>query len=385
MARKRVKIGKKGWQVGIAAVALVAGCGLVVIQLLPSKPVQWTASVTPPPLPRHAIRDPLALTPEPAPPEPVSPPRLTAPAPAAAAPAIVPPPVPAAKTVDPVLAAMHPPTLERPHPAAPPTAAFALPPLGPVPPGEAAWRHYAVHAGAEDGRPMIAIVIDDVGLDRKHSDEASALPGPLTLSFLAYADDLSTQVAAARAHGHEIMLHVPMEPLAAHIDPGPNALRTGLDQDEIKRRIDWDLSRIDGIVGINNHMGSRFTEWPDGMAPVLEILRERGLFFLDSKTTPRSVGIPLALEMGLPHAARDVFLDDDMAAPAVVAELAKTEAVARHNGMAIAIGHPHPATLVELRRWLPAAAARGFRFVPVSAIVQHNEVLAGHAQADRTP
>jgi polysaccharide deacetylase 2 family uncharacterized protein YibQ len=179
------------------------------------------------------------------------------------------------------------------------------------------------------------------------------------------------------------MLHVPMEPLAAHVDPGPNALRTNLDQDEIKRRISWDLSRIDGIVGINNHMGSRFTEWPQGMAPVLEILRERGLFFLDSKTTPRSVGIGMAQEMGLPHAARDVFLDDDMAAPAVVGELAKTEAVARRTGFAIAIGHPHPATLVELRRWLPAVAARGFRLVPVSAIVQHNEVLAGHAQADR--
>jgi uncharacterized protein len=381
MARKRVKIGKKGWQVGIAAVALAAGCGLVVVQLLPSKPpMRWTASVTPPPLPRRAIRDPLALGPETVVPEPAGPPRLTAPAPAAAAPVVIPPPIPATKPVE--TAALHPPAPDRPHPA-PPSPSFALPPLGPLPPGEAAWRHYAVHAGPEDGRPMIAIVIDDVGLDRKHSDEASALPAPLTLSFMAYAEDLANQVAAARAHGHEIMLHVPMEPLAARADPGPNALRTGLDEDEIKRRLGWDLARIDGIVGVNNHMGSRFTEWPEGMAPVLEMLRERGLFFLDSKTTPRSVGIELAQEMSLPHAARDVFLDDDMAAPAVSAELAKTEAVARRNGMAIAIGHPHPATILELRRWLPAAEARGFRLVPVSAIVQHNEVLAGHAQADR--
>jgi polysaccharide deacetylase 2 family uncharacterized protein YibQ len=379
MARKRVKIGKKGWQVGVATVALAVGCGLVVVQLLPSKPpVRWTASVMPPPLPRHAIRDPLALGPETVVPEPAGPPRLTAPV--AAAPAVMPPPIPATKPVE--TAALHPPAPDRPHPA-PPSPSFALPPLGPLPPGEAAWRHYAVHAGPEDGRPMIAIVIDDVGLDRKHSDEASALPAPLTLSFMAYADDLANQVAAARAHGHEIMLHVPMEPLAARVDPGPNALRTGLDQDEIKRRLGWDLARIDGIVGVNNHMGSRFTEWPEGMAPVLEMLRERGLFFLDSKTTPRSVGIELAQEMSLPHAARDVFLDDDMAAPAVSAELAKTEAVARRNGMAIAIGHPHPATILELRRWLPAAEARGFRLVPVSAIVQHNEMLAGHAQADR--
>jgi hypothetical protein len=297
MARKRVKIGKKGWQVGIATVALAVGCGLVVVQLLPSKPpVRWTASVMPPPLPRHAIRDPLALGPETVVPEPAGPPRLTAPV--AAAPAVMPPPIPATKPVE--TAALHPPAPDRPHPA-PPSPSFALPPLGPLPPGEAAWRHYAVHAGPEDGRPMIAIVIDDVGLDRKHSDEASALPAPLTLSFMAYADDLANQVAAARAHGHEIMLHVPMEPLAARVDPGPNALRTGLDQDEIKRRLGWDLARIDGIVGVNNHMGSRFTEWPEGMAPVLEMLRERGLFFLDSKTTPRSVGIELAQEMSWPR------------------------------------------------------------------------------------
>jgi polysaccharide deacetylase 2 family uncharacterized protein YibQ len=382
MARRRVAMGRKGWQIGVAAVALAAGCGLTLMQLLPSRPTtRWSAAVEPPPLPRHAIRDPLAIGPEPAPPQPAGPPRLAA---------AVPPPLPApsatpAPTLRPpgeaVAAALRPAPPER-VPVAP-TAAFVLPPPGPLPPGEAAWRHYAVQTGPEDGRPMIAIVIDDVGLDRRHSDEVSALRGPLTLSFMAYAEDLSNQVAAARAHGQEIMLHVPMEPLAARVDPGPNALRYGLDEDEIKRRMSWDLARIDGIVGVNNHMGSRFTEWPEGMVPVLEMLRQRGLFFLDSKTTAHSVGIELAQEMGLPHAARDIFLDDDMAAPAVSAELAKTEAVARRNGFAIAIGHPHPATILELRRWLPSAESRGFRLVTVSAIVMHNEVLAGHAQAER--
>ncbi|MEI9987589.1 MAG: divergent polysaccharide deacetylase family protein [Aliidongia sp.] len=97
-------------------------------------------------------------------------------------------------------------------------------------------------------------------------------------------------------------------------------------------------------------------------------MRERGLFFLDSRTTPHTVGIDLAQEMGLPHAARDVFLDDDLAAPAVAVELTKTEAVARRNGIAIAIGHPHVGTIAELRRWLPLAEAHGFRLVPVTAI-----------------
>ena len=109
------------------------------------------------------------------------------------------------------------------------------------------------------------------------------------------------------------------------------------------------------------------------------MLRERGLFFLDSRTTPHSVGIDIATEYGVPHAARDIFLDVDLTDPAVATELAKTEAVARRNGAAIAIGHPHDPTITELRRWLPSVEAHGFRLVPVSAIVQHNEMLAGHA------
>jgi uncharacterized protein len=376
MARRRVGIGRKRWQIGVAALALAVGAGLTLVQLLPSKPAHWTVSVEPPAMPRHAIRDPLAASPETA----VT--NVAPPTPSKVPPSAVAPPEPAHPTAEAAVAPPRQPAPERPAAPKPPapTPAFALPPLGPLPAGEAAWRHYAVHAGPEDGRPMIAIVIDDMGLARKHSDEAATLPAPLTLSFMAYAEDLSNQVAAARARGHEIMLHVPMEPLAAHVDPGPNALKYGLDEDEIKRRMAWDLGRIDGIVGVNNHMGSRFTEWPEGMAPVLAMLRERGLFFLDSKTTPHTVGIDLAQEMGLPHAARDVFLDDDMAAPAVAVELAKTEAVARRNGIAIAIGHPHAGTIAELRRWLPLAEAHGFRLVPVTAIVQHNEARAGHAQ-----
>ena len=371
MARRRVGIGKKV-QVWVAAAALALGCGLSLVQFLPAKPQHWAAVLSVPASPGHAIRDPLAIGPEAVMPEAISPPPQ--PGPLSSDSAIPIPHRPPARPT--VVAPPAGPALVAP----PPGPAFVMPALGPLPAGEAAWRHYAVHAGPEDGRPMIAIVIDDMGLDRKHSDEAAELPAPLTLSFMTYTEDLPTQVAAARAHGHEIMLHVPMEPQAPRVDPGPNALRVNLDEDEIKRRMTWDLTRIDGIVGINNHMGSRFTEWPQGMAPVLAMLRERGLFFLDSRTTPHSVGIDLATEIGLPHAARDIFLDVDLTDPAVATELAKTEAVARRNGIAIAIGHPHDPTLTELRRWLPTAEARGFRLVPVSAIVQHNETLAGHAQ-----
>lgn len=217
--------------------------------------------------------------------------------------------------------------------------------------------------------PMIAVVIDDLGIDRPHAAEVIDLPGPLTLSFMTYADDLAAQTARGRAHGHEIMLHVPMEPQARRVDPGPFALMTGLDPAELRRRLSWGLNRVEGIVGINNHMGSRFTESYDGMHLVMEMLQERHLFFLDSKTTANSAGIAAAQAVGIPHAARDVFLDVTISTPAVAAELAKAEAIARRTGYAIAIGHPHGPTISELRHWLPDMAARGFQLVPVSTII----------------
>ena len=267
-----------------------------------------------------------------------------------------------------------PPVEPAPEPVKPPANVALVPPSH----GEPAWRRNALPSAPVTGQPMIAIVIDDMGLDRKRSAEVMTLPGPLTLSFMTYAEDLAKQTATGRAQGDEIMLHMPMEPQARHVDPGPNALVTGLDDEELKRRVIWGLGRIDGIVGVNNHMGSKFTESQPGMTIVLEQLRERGLFFLDSRTTPHSVGLATARQMGVPSVGRDVFLDNFMTDPEVARELAQTEAVARKNGVAIAIGHPHDATIAELRQWLPTAAAKGFRLVPVSAIVAREQAQAAH-------
>jgi polysaccharide deacetylase 2 family uncharacterized protein YibQ len=261
-------------------------------------------------------------------------------------------------------------------PASPPPKQVAM--VTPDPNRQPAWRRNAVPPSPAGSLPMIAIVIDDLGVDKAHTAEIIALPGPLTLSFMTYAEGLASQTAAAHAHGHELMLHVPMEPLARRVDPGPNALLTDLSEDEIRRRFEWGLARIDGITGVNNHMGSRFTAWPEGMRPVMEIVKARGLFFLDSRTTPHSVGMEIAAEDGVPHVGRDVFLDASMTEPEVARELAVTEAVARRNGVAIAIGHPHDVTIAQLRIWLPGVEARGFRLVPVSAVVARS--LAGAAR-----
>jgi hypothetical protein len=242
--------------------------------------------------------------------------------------------------------------------------------------GQPAWQRFAVPVMAPGARPMIAVVLDDLGLNRAGTNRAIALPAPLTLAFMTYAEGLPRLAARARRAGHELMLHVPMAPRDSTFDPGPNVLRTELAPAELARRLDWGLSRFEGFVGVNNHMGSRFTASREGMAPVMVALRAHGLLFLDSVTSAASVGAAMARRAGVPYAVRDVFLDNEWRDRAAIErQFARLEAVARRRGSAIGIGHPHPATLDVLARWLPEARARGFAIVPVSAIVRHRADL----------
>ncbi|MFZ5608885.1 MAG: divergent polysaccharide deacetylase family protein [Pseudomonadota bacterium] len=217
--------------------------------------------------------------------------------------------------------------------------------------------------------PRIAIVIDDLGNDPGLARQAIALPAPVTLALLPYGRQLPRLAREARAAGHELLVHLPMQPHDAASDPGPNVLETALEAAELDRRIAWNLSRFDGFVGINNHMGSRFTEDEPAMRLLFAALRARGLLFLDSRTTAQSVGAPLAAAMHVAYAERDIFLDNALAAAAVAEQLALTEARARRFGNAIAIGHPHGVTLSQLASWLRALPAKGFVPVPVSQIV----------------
>lgn len=231
------------------------------------------------------------------------------------------------------------------------------------------WRRYAAAAPVIDGRPMVAIVIDDLGLDRRRTRRTIDLPGPLTLSFLTYAGELPKQTASARNKGHELLVHVGMEPVNKATNAGPNVLHARLSMDEIRRRLTWGLERFGGYVGINNHMGSGFTTDVDGMAAVMGELDRRGLLFLDSRTTAKSVGRAEAVRKGVPFAERNVFLDPVGTDLTVEHQLAELERIAIRYGRAIAIGHPHDGTLNALERWIGGLEARGFALVPLSTIV----------------
>jgi hypothetical protein len=264
-----------------------------------------------------------------------------------------------------------------PAPAAPRAVAKAAPatpsriPAAPTG-GAPAWLRNARPYIDTKSVPAIAIVIDDLGLGAAHTREAIGLPGAVTLAFMTYAPGLENWTAAARAGRHELLVHVPMQPLNDRIDPGPNALTTALSDGEILKRLRWGLGRLEGYVGINNHMGSRFTQDRSGMSVVMEEVKARGLLFLDSVTIGDSVGAATAEALRVPAAERNVFLDDVASVPGVLRQIAVLEQVARRHGSAIAIGHPHPATLAVLRDWLPSAATRGVAIVPLTSVMRRN-------------
>lgn len=243
-------------------------------------------------------------------------------------------------------------------------------------PASAAWTRFAAPVPAGRG-PRIAIVIDDLGNDPGHAREAIRLPAPVTLAFLPYGPKVAEQAAQARCVGHELLVHMPMEPWEATMDPGPGALYAALPEAELRRRLDANLAAFEGYVGINNHMGSRFTGDAEAMSVVFGELRRRGLLYMDSRTSPETVGPRLAREFGLPWTERDVFLDNEPTHEAIAARLAEVEHMARKHGTAVAIGHPHPETLRALATWIPEARARGFVFVPITAVAVPRLEMAG--------
>lgn len=241
---------------------------------------------------------------------------------------------------------------------------------------DAIWRKYAIPTTIKSGAPLIAIVIDDVGLNSKRVQMLLDLPTPLTLSFLPYADNLQKYSKMSHQRGHEVMLHLPMEPTSKTTDPGPNALLQALDLAEIKRRTVDSLDRFQGYVGVNNHMGSKFTAYKEGMTVVMDEIASRGLLFLDSRTTSKSFGYQLARARNIPTGNRDVFIDNDIDVAAILKQLKKVETLAKKNGISIAIGHPYTETIEALSSWMPEAQKRGFQFVPVTAALVQQSAKA---------
>jgi len=222
-------------------------------------------------------------------------------------------------------------------------------------------------------KPKIVIVIDDMGLNKSLSRKVSALPGPLTLSFLPYGQGLEAQTLDSAAMGHEIFMHLPMEPFDSNKDPGPEALHVKMSADNILQQVRQNITKFPVLAGVNNHMGSRFTSDESKMKLVLGVLKHHNLAFVDSKTAPTSVAADLAAELRLNHLSRDIFIDHLVEKTAISHQLAKIEAIARRKGYALAIGHPKKETLSALQEWLPTLAGKGFDLVSVTDLIHYQK------------
>ncbi|PCJ99731.1 MAG: hypothetical protein COA45_02620 [Zetaproteobacteria bacterium] len=235
---------------------------------------------------------------------------------------------------------------------------------------------------APEGNGLVVIIIDDMGISLR-SRQVEVLPGPLTLSYLPYAKNLNDRTKRALQNGHELMLHMPMEPMNGQLDGGPNVLKVGQGEEAFLKTFEWGLSSFDGFVGVNNHMGSRLTKDSLSMQRVMRYLKNKDLFFIDSKTIGSSVAASTARETGIPYAERDVFLDHEINTEFINNALEKLEHKARSQGYAIAIGHPHKETIAALKAWLPTLQEKGLTLVPASRVIKHPIAVNGDIAAVR--
>jgi len=218
------------------------------------------------------------------------------------------------------------------------------------------------------GNPELAIILDDLGHDRSAADSLLALPFPLTISILPHLP-LSAQVAEETfRRGDEVMLHLPMEPESE--DTGPEGakpeaieLRVGMSVEQVESTLQEMLDTVPHAAGVNNHEGSRATADAALMEALMPTLRLRGLFFIDSRTTVATVAYDTAERAGVRAASRKVFLDDTPERAAILAQLELAARDAQRDGSAIAIGHPHPATIAALAEGVPGLETRGIRLV----------------------
>jgi polysaccharide deacetylase 2 family uncharacterized protein YibQ len=222
---------------------------------------------------------------------------------------------------------------------------------------------------AEKQLPLVAIIIDDLGYDKNIAKKFSSLNAMLTFSILPYSPHQKSIARLSRDKGFGIMLHLPMEPVEyPDVNPGPGTLLTSMTPDQLTRQLEKDLDAVPFIRGVNNHMGSKMTAESSQMYQIFSILKKRGLYFVDSRTTAETLCKPSARLFQIPFAQRDVFLDHLVEVEFIRKQLKELVRIAQRNGYAVGIGHPHSLTYQVLREMLPDLQKK-IRLVPASEIV----------------
>ncbi|KPB88322.1 YibQ protein product [Pseudomonas syringae pv. maculicola] len=240
----------------------------------------------------------------------------------------------------------------------------------------------AAHAApAEDnGKPpkaYLSLIIDDLGQNPARDSRTLALPGPVTLAIMPDTPHATEFARKAHRAGKTVMLHMPMDPAT-----GPYAWHPELPLPELESRLNAALLKVPYAAGINNHMGSRMTAEPVAMAWLMAELQRRHLFFVDSRTSAKTVAAAEAQRIGLASVSRDVFLDDERTAEAINRQLQSAIKIARKHGSAVVIGHPYPVTLDVLERELPKLKDQGVEWIDLRSMISErgNQASAAHGK-----
>lgn len=216
----------------------------------------------------------------------------------------------------------------------------------------------------------VAIIFDDAGASLEELDPIIALGRPVTVAVLPGLRYSREAAERTRAAGLEVFLHLPLEPEDPTKRVGPGAITTDMSDEQIISIVRTDLEDVPGVVGVNNHMGSRATADERVMRAVLRVVKERDLIFVDSVTSARSIGSRLASEMQIRTAARQVFLDNIDEREAIRRQIVRLIALARQRGEAVAIGHARRLTARVLKDMLPEFDRQGIELVPASALAR---------------
>ncbi len=220
-------------------------------------------------------------------------------------------------------------------------------------------------------RPKIAIVIDDLGDKEKISQELLRWDLPITFAILPFTPFSKRLAGEAHRKGKEVILHLPMEPQGyPQIRPGEGVLLMEMDKARLLRQLSKDIEAVPYITGVSNHMGSRLMEDPEKMTTVLSELKKRGLFFLDSRTTPQTVGLQVGQSIGLKVMERNIFIDNSSTEEDIRGQLEQLIQLSLSKGKAIGIGHPHPSTIKSIKEMIPKMKEKGIEIVPLSALTE---------------
>lgn len=221
---------------------------------------------------------------------------------------------------------------------------------------------------------QLAIIIDDLGNQRRLGLEALQLPGPVAMAFLPHTPFARELAGRAHTLGKEVLLHLPMQAALDTQSLGPGGVTLDHTRHQFAQLLDANLQSVPHVSGVNNHMGSLLTRHPGHMGWLMEELKQRHpMFFIDSFTTHHSVALRLAREFEVPALKRDVFLDRVLTPVAMEREMNRLKSLVREQGFGIGIGHPHRLTLEFLAEQLPVLEAEGFSLVPLRDLLPYSQ------------